>query len=452
MNLLQALNAPILRNARSPTKEKRAIPAVFTSTLAGSSGSYAAENLSAVYACINIRSSDMACLPQYVFNRFTRKRWENNPALDLLNVRPNARMTPFTRRKLLEYSIYTTGNAYDWILRDPVSREPVELIPLVGTLVQRQITKEGYIWYQVTNPITREVFYLPQEDVCDYKGPSRDGVNGEPILSYARETIAAGLAAQAYNKAFYEHGGQPSGILTVDAPMSGYVKDANGEDTDKTLKEAMREEWERSQAGPTNAHRIAILDYGLKYQSLGISQRDAQFLEQQNQTVEDIARYFNMPLYKLQSGKQSYQSNEQQRIEYVGSLQPDVLQREQEMTYKLLTPSQIARGWSIRTNIMALLRSDFNSRGSFYKTMKENGAYSVNDILAKEDMPDVPGGEHRQASLNYVPLEDWAELSRKRAENGGGGRPEKEPEEEPKETEPEEAPEEEPEEETETEE
>ena len=165
--------------------------------------------------------------------------------------------------------------------------------------------------------------------------------------------------------------------------------------------------------------------------------------------MEDIARYFNMPLYKLQSGKQSYQSNEQQRIEYVGSLQPDVLQREQEMTYKLLTPSQITRGWCIRTNIMALLRSDFNSRASFYRTMKEIGAYSVDDILAKEDMPDVPGGEHRQASLNYVPLEDWAELSRKRAENGGGGRPEKEPEEAP---EPEEKPEEEPEEENGTEE
>ena len=428
MNLLEALNAPIARNARSPTKGRHA-PQIITSTVAAGGGSCAAENLSAVYACIHIRSADIGCLPQYVFNRYTNKRWKDCPVLRLLNVRPNARMTPYTRRKLLEYSIYTTGNAYDWIIRDPVSREPVELIPLVGSLVQRLLTKEGDIWYQVTDPVTRELFILPQEDVCDYKGPSRDGINGMSVLSYARETVAVGLAAQSYNRAFYEHGGQPSGILTVDSPLDGYVEDPNtGELTSKTLKEAVREEWEKYQGGAANAHRVAILDHGLKYQSLGISQRDAQFLEQQSQTVEDIARYFNMPLYKLQAGKQSYNSNEQQRIEYVGSLQPDVLQREQEQTWKLLTPSQLERGWCIRTNMMALLRSDFGSRAAYYREMLQNGAYSVNDILGLEDMPNVAGGDEHMASLNYVPLKDWAELSRQRAEGSGGGRPKEEPE------------------------
>ena len=48
--------------------------------------------------------------------------------------------------------------------------------------------------------------------------------------------------------------------------------------------------------------------------------------------------------------------------------------------------------------------------------MRELGAFSVNDIMALEDMPDVPGGDERQASLNYVPLSLWAELSRTRAE------------------------------------
>lgn len=51
--------------------------------------------------------------------------------------------------------------------------------------------------------------------------------------------------------------------------------------------------------------------------------------------------------------------------------------------------------------------------------MREAGVFSVNDILALEDMPPVPGGDERYASLNYVPLSVWAELSRVKAGTGG---------------------------------
>ena len=43
--------------------------------------------------------------------------------------------------------------------------------------------------------------------------------------------------------------------------------------------------------------------------------------------------------------------------------------------------------------------------------------FSVNDIRALEDLPDVEGGDERRESLNYVPLKDWARLSEQR--NGG---------------------------------
>ncbi len=422
MNLLRALNAPLNRS-RSPTKGSRT-PGIASLTVPVSNGGcYQAEKLSAVYGCIYGLSSDLGSLPNYVFNRYTNKRWPNHPVLELLNVRPNTRMTPLIRRSLIVRSILTTGDAYDWILRDPVTLEPVELVPLPGDLVRRLITKDGTLWYAVTDPVTRELFYVAQEDICDYKDLSRDGVNGMSVLSYASETVASGLAAQFYNKNFYEHGGQPSGILTVDADLSGNVRDPKtGEMTDKTVKDYMREEWERTQGGAENAHRIAILDRGLKYQSLSISQKDALFIEQQEQTVADISRYFGYPLYKLQAGKQSYNSNEQQNLDYVTSLTPRILQREQEQSYKLLPPSQQELGWCIRTNIMALLRGNPAARASYYTAMRNIGAYSVNDIRALEDLSGVEGGDEYAASLNYVPLKDWAALSVKRA-NGSGQSP-----------------------------
>lgn len=438
MDILRALNGPKSRN-RSPTGGERAGGNIASFAVpVASGGTYPAEKLSAVYGCIYGLSSDLGSLPNYVFNRFTNKRWPSHPVLELLNVRPNARMTPLIRRALIVRSILVTGNAYDWIIRDPISREPVELIPLPGQLVNRLITKEGTLWYAVTDPVTQELFYVPQEDICDYKDLTKDGINGMSVLSYASETVAAGLAAQAYNKSFYQHGGQPAGVLTVDADLSGYVRDPEtGELTDETLKDHMRKEWERTQGGAENAHRIAILDRGLKYQSLAISQKDSMFVEQQELTVADVARFFAYPMYKLQAGKQSYNANEQQNLDYVNSLTPRLLQREQEQSYKLLPVGQQERGWCIRTNIMALLRGNPTARSSYYTAMRNLGAYSVNDILALEDLPGVEGGDDHAASLNYVPLKDWAALSVKRA-NGGGqeNTPEapEEPEDPPEET------------------
>lgn len=422
MKLSDALFSPV-REHRSRSPTGRSNSAVVTtgplySVLGGAPNRDSAQKLSAVYAAVDIRSDDLSSLPNYILDSRTRNRVTGHPVLFLLNVRPNPMMTPTVRRKLLERSILLTGNAYDWIIRDPITRLPAELIPVPGDLAQIRVDSHHRCWYDVTDPVTREVFQLPQEDVCHYKGPSNDGIHGLSVLTYAAQTVQAGLAAQEYNKAFYESGGQPSGILTVEGDFSGYVMDSEGNPTEKTQKDAIREEWEKVHSGAANAHKVAVLDYGMKYQALSISQKDAMFIEQQTQTVEDIARYFSVPLYKLQSGKQSYNSNEQNSIEYTGSLRPRVTQMEEEQTWKLLSMDDIRAGLEIRTNMMALLRSDQKSRAEYYQSMHQEGTYSINDIRALEDLPDVEGGDEHAISLNYIPLSLWRELSIKR--NGGG--------------------------------
>lgn len=423
MKFSNALFSPVPRHrSRSPTEARSNTAVVATGPLYGVGGmpNHAmAQKLSAVYAAVEIRSDDMSVLPNYVLDTTTRER-VNHPTLRLLNVRPNALMSPQQRRKLLERSILYTGAAYDWIIRDPITRQPVELIPVVGNLVQIQVDSNMRCWYQVTNPVTRETFILPQEDVCHYKGPSDDGIHGQSVLTHAAQTVQAGLAAQDYNRAFYESGGQPSGILTVEGDFSGDVLDAEGNPTGKTQKDAIREEWEKVHSGAANAHKVAVLDYGMKYQALSISQKDAMFIEQQSQTVEDIARYFMIPLYKLQSGKQSYNSNEQNSIEYMARLQPRVTQMEEEQTWKLLSLDEINAGLEIRTNMMALLRSDQESRANYYQKMLQEGPYCVNDVRALEDMPDVEGGNEHKASLNFVPLSMWKDLSVKRSGEPAG--------------------------------
>ena len=245
-------------------------------------------------------------------------------------------------------------------------------------------------------------------DILHLKAYTIDGINGVSVLTRAAEVVEIAKSAQTYERKLYTNNAKPSGVLTYPTKL------------DKEAKDKIRSEWAKIHAGADNAFKIAVLDLGIQYQQIGMTNADAQFIESKNISVEDIARFFMVPLHKIMSGKQSYQSNEQNSIEYVvGTLHPIVEQYEEEFTYKLLFESELNKGYEVKANLNAELRGDAKTRGIWYKNMREAGAYSVDDIRGLEDLPPVPGGSTRLASLNYVPLEDFRELSL--ARNRGGG-------------------------------
>lgn len=400
---------------------------VVTAASIGLSSPYAgtdqtsAMKLSTVSRCIDILSDSIAKMPFYVYDSRTRKRVDH-PVMQLLSLRPNQWQTPFDMRKQLEAERVSRGNGVAWIRRDRSTLQPLEIVPIPFGFWNVQLLADGSLLYFMEHPFTHEPIMCGRMDVIHVKAYSRDGYRGIGYLERAEEVIRTGKAAQEYSAAYYMNGGQPSGILRTDSDLGGNVKVKNPDGTEREIskKDRIREEWEKRHNGPANAQRIAVLDMGLDYKPLSISNRDAQFVEQSDLSVADIGRFFGVPLYKLMAGKQSYSSNEQNAIEYVvGTLHPNAVIWEQELLYKLLPPQDIDRGLRIHGNLMGELRGDFQSRGAWYKDMREIGVLSVNDILELEDLPAVDGGDERYASLNYVPLSDWKELSKERAVSAG---------------------------------
>ena len=367
--------------------------------------------ISAVNAAVAIRSDSFAKLPVFVMNERTKERVEGHYLTRLLAGRPNEAMTPFTLKKLLEVWRLQYGNAYMLPVRSNSNGKLRELIPLHPDLVFPHIDDAGILWYVLTNPQTGERRKIRSWDIVHLKEYSEDGITGISVLSRAAQVIGTAARQQQHEQKFYEQSARPSGVLSVDAPLEQKARDA------------VRKEWESVHAGTDNAFRVAVLSDGLKYHQIGISQRDAQFIESKDVTVADIARFYGVPLYKLQSGKQSYSSNEQNGIEYVVSgIHPIVQQTEEEFTYKLLFEKEQAAGLEVRFNMNAELRGDMAARGAWYEKMRLLGAFSPNDILALEDMPPVAGGETRYASLNYVPLELFEQLSIDRNKKDGGSK------------------------------
>ena len=374
-------------------------------------GSTSAMKIAAVSACIEIRSDSIAKMPFFVMDNSTRTHKTDHYLNYLLTVRPNPKMTPYTLKKLVEVDRLTYGNAYILIVRSGKNGAPIELLHMNPANVTPVLDeKTGELFYRYWDRKRKVKRYLEQDQVIHLKGYSEDGIIGQSVLTRASEVLGSARQQQQYEGSFYGNNARPSGVLTVETELKSESKDR------------VRQEWQRVYGGADNAFRVAVLDHGIDYKPIGMSQRDAQFVESKELTVADIARFFLVPLYKLHAGKQSYSSNEQNAIEYVvTAIHPTVTQWEEEFSYKLLFNSELRKQVEIRINMNAELRGDTASRSTWYRGMRDVGAYSVNDIRALEDLPDVDGGELRIAPLNSIPLEKMDEYFDHLMDGGTGG-------------------------------
>lgn len=377
-----------------------------------------AMKISTVNRCVEVLSTSMAVLPVFITDENSHQRLTEHRLGSVLWERANEDMTPFDYSRLMLSNEVLKGNAYAWIHRDPRTGYVVERIPLPPDNVTILFDQGGKLWYYYIEPRSGDVYRLDQVDVLHYKAYSTDGINGISVLERAALTMATAAAAEQYQTSIYQNGGRPSGVLTTDTDIGGTMEIRKPDGTTEKIgkKEFLRKEWERVHRGADNAFRLAILDNGLKYQPIAMSNTDAQFVESSEIRVADLCRFFGVPLHLAYAGKQSYSSNEQNGIEFVNyTLLGYETQWGQEDTYKMLLPGERARRLRIKRELKVFLQGDTAAQAAWYRTMREIGAYNANEIRALDDRPTIPGGDTHYASWNYGPLERFVELSVLRA-------------------------------------
>lgn len=354
---------------------------------------------SPVAAAHRVLTNSIGNLPIKVFQKKGAARLEVDHNLNyVLNVRSNAHMTPFILKKTAMSQCLFYGTSFIFPVKDHAGRT-LELLPLPSSSAQGWRDAQGDIWYSFTtgDGSTRK---FRSDELIIFHWDTRDGLTGIGLLDIARDAISVDKAAQKYAGKFYKNGARISGVVEVASQVS------------EESKEIIRQKFERMTSGMDNAFRTAVLDLGMKYTPLGINQKDAQFVESRNFTVEEISRFTGVPLYKMQSGKQSYQSNEQQGLDYViGVLQPIATQWEQELTYKLLNDRELRAGHYLRFNLAAEMRADDQTRSLFYEKMIGIGTYCIDDCRATEDKDPLPNGWGQEfwMSKNYDTIKNIIE-------------------------------------------
>lgn len=366
-----------------------------------------------VYACVNILANSVAMLPFQVYKKTPKGRERNSShkVAKLLEHRPNPYQSPFKFKHLIETHRNTWGNAYVNIAWGSDGR-PEALWLLNPSLTDPKIDiKTNELWYVTTLPGGKQV-KIPHSDVIHLTSLSVDGLKGKPPIQVAREAIGSSQASQKFKGKFFANGTAAAGILKVPGQLS------------KPAKEKVREEWETLYTGINNAQRVAILDAGLEFQSIGMPLKDAQFIEGMKFDKTEIATIFNVPLHMVNELDRATHSNiEQQALDFIkNTLSPILIPYEQEFGYQLFSfPEQ--KRYYLKFNLNSLLRGDSKARGEFYKLMWEIGAFNINKILELEDENGIGElGDKHFVSLNYTTLdliEDY-QKAKSGAPNEGG--------------------------------
>lgn len=363
-----------------------------------------AMQMTAVYSCVRILAEAIAGLPLHLYHYNDsggKEKAIDHPLYWLLHDEPNPEMSSFVFRETLMTHLLLWGNAYAQIIRNGKG-EVVALYPLMPNKMTVDRDKDGKLYYQylkssdeaATMPNTSVI--LKPADVLHIPGLGFDGLVGYSPIAMAKNSIGMAIACEEYGARFFSNGAAPGGVLE----HPGTVKDP----------QRIRDSWNNSFMGTGNAHKVAVLEEGMKYTPIAISPNEAQFLETRKFQINEIARIFRVPPHMVGDlEKSSFSNIEQQSLEFVKyTLDPWVIRWEQSLARILFTDDEKKR-YFFKFNVEGLLRGDYQSRMNGYATARQNGWMSTNDIRELENLDRIPkeqGGDLYLVNGNMLPLDN----------------------------------------------
>lgn len=341
----------------------------------------------AVFAAVNLLSSTVAMLPLHVVRTGTdgtRQRDPGHPVDRLIRRTPNVRQTPFEFHQFLMVQGLVWGTAYAEKIKGP--RGISQLIPLASRTVVPKVRPDYTLEFDIVDFQGRER-RLTQDQVLRFHGLSVDGIAGAFPIKLAREAIGLALQAERYAARLFKNDARPGGVVETDAVLS------------EEALTRITESWRATYAGADNAHKVAVLEAGLKWKAIAPTNKDSQFIEARKFQVLDVARYFGVPPHKIGDLERATFSNiEQMAIEFVQySMQPWLVRIEQAIGRDLLGGSdRLAAKFSVE----GLLRGDSAARAAFYASGIQHGWLTRNEARELEDRDALPGLDEPLEPLN----------------------------------------------------
>ena len=353
--------------------------------------------LSAVYRCVDVKSSDIGAMPWDVFIYRGDMEWvkdDSHFSYSIFNSQPNPSCSSFTFWKTFVAKIELEGNGYAHIFRDEFGN-PIGLELCTGGVVM-YVRNDLSVYYVHKHPYTQIDEVIDGEDMIHVLNFSYDGLIGVSTLNHAMNITGLAASSDGQAKGFFSSGANLSGIISVPGKI----------DPDKAA--ALKAAWGTafSLSSTTGvAGGVAVMEGGAEFKPVQVNPKDAQMLETRQFNVVDICRFFGVhPSKAFDMSSASYASAESYQLGYItDTMTPLARKIDNEVNRKFYRPSQ-------RKKTKALLRvremrsADLDTLANYYSRMFQLGVYSPNDICREMNLPLDAKGDKKYVQVNLAEL------------------------------------------------
>ncbi|MDB5415094.1 MAG: phage portal protein [Rubritepida sp.] len=348
-----------------------------------------AMRVAAVYRCVDLRATALACLPIHVYAEQAGggvgKKVSDHPLAILLGKRPNRRHTGFEFRRLLSVHVLLRGNAY--ALKVWSRGRVVELLPMHPDRVRVEELADQSLRYTYTRANGGQAVFS-EEDVFHLRDLSTDGIVGLSRITMMREAVGMAVQAERFGARMFKNG----------IGAGGAIKHPNsiGDVAYGRLKADMSERY----SGADNAHKWMILEEGMDVAKLGLTSEDMQFIESRKFQRSEIAMFFGVPPHLIGDVEKTTSWGtgiEQQNLGFLQyTLGGDIAMWEQRIERDLIPDSEPAKIY-VKLNVSGFLRAASKDRAEYLSRALGSGGQQAwmtpNEARALEDLPPVPDGD-----------------------------------------------------------
>lgn len=271
-----------------------------------------------VFACVRAIATDLASLP-FRAGADPGKPADYNPnarLAQLLGPPPLGPAPKLSARRLWAWSIaqrLVTGRfAWELEVAGRTGSEIVAMWPLVSAKLQAIPSESGNEWFsgfrygRLDKPVRLgpdQVFYAWNPSQSDFRQP-------ESALQAARLDISVAVMQDRYDYAFLKNDARPASLIVTEAFAESSERDR------------FRDQWNAEFRGPDNAGKPKFveaqgdgdggLDSAVVVKTLGLSQKDAAFIERYEAKVRSICVALGVPMSRLMDASQRTFSNSSQ--------------------------------------------------------------------------------------------------------------------------------------------
>lgn len=367
----------------------------FTGTSTSFVSAKAIEN-SDVFTIVNLLASDVASLD---INKVEKGIPETDNVTKLLNIKPNNLYSGGTLKFIITANALLNGESFCEVIREGNNVFALNHLPNSIVTIKRDKTTNYKLFYDVQED--DRVRRLKPENILHFKFFTLDGISGISPLKSLKDDLSMQKDSKRFLANFFKNDTQTGGLLKM---KHGKLS--------KEARDKIKEEWQKSNAGVNNAHKVLVIDDTFDYEPIQVDTEILKLINASTFSTETIGKVYRIPRHKL-GLETSNMSLAQANLDYLTSTLNSYLKViTNELNFKLNEEFEF--------DVAPFKTTDIETHTKLTVEKFDKGLISLNE--ARKKLGDKPisdkNGDKHFVSLNYTTLDQLEEYQMTKARKG----------------------------------